>query len=68
MQARLLLEVCWAAIIIAMEGEGDAAAAKAYSDKNGNISADLQKVLDQIRDANIPRDIIYKQGTDVLGL
>ncbi len=58
----------WAAIIIAMEGEGDAAAAKAYSDKNGNISADLQKVLDQIRDANIPRDIVYKQGADVLGL
>ena len=58
----------WAALIIAMEGEGDAAAAKAYSDKNGNISADLQSVLDQIRDANIPRDIVYKQGADVLGL
>ena len=58
----------WAAVIIAMEGEGDAAAAKAYSDKNGNISADLQSVLDQIRDANIPRDIVYKQGASVLGL
>jgi len=58
----------WAAIIIAMEGEGDMAAAKAYSDKNGKISADLQRDLDAIRDANIPRDIVYKQGAAVLGL
>jgi hypothetical protein len=58
----------WAAIIIAMEGEGDAAAAKAYSDKNGKIGEALQKDLDAIRDANIPRDIVYKQGASVLGL
>jgi hypothetical protein len=58
----------WASIIIAMEGEGDMAAAKAYSEKNGKIGADLQKDLDAIRDANIPRDIIYKQGAAVLGL
>ena len=58
----------WAALIIAMEGEGDMAAAKAYSDKNGKIGDALQKDLDQIRDANIPRDIIYRQGADVLGL
>ncbi|MBR6418181.1 MAG: Zn-dependent hydrolase [Bacteroidales bacterium] len=58
----------WASIIIAMEGEGDAVAAKAYSDKNGKVGADLQKDLDAIRDANIPRDIVYKQGAAVLGL
>ena len=58
----------WAALIIAMEGEGDMAAAKAYSEKNGKIGADLQKDLDAIRDANIPRDIIYTQGAKVLGL
>ena len=58
----------WASIIIAMEGEGDAAAAKAYSDKNGKIGAELQRDLDAIRDANIPRDIVYKQGASVLGL
>ncbi|MBP3763045.1 MAG: Zn-dependent hydrolase [Bacteroidales bacterium] len=58
----------WAAIIIAMEGEGDMQAAKAYSDKHGKIGADLQKDLDAIRDANIPRDIVYKQGASVLGL
>ncbi len=58
----------WAAIIIAMEGEGDAAAAKAYSDANGKIGAELQKDLDAIRDANIPRDIVYRQGVAILGL
>ena len=58
----------WASIIIAMEGEGDAAAAKAYSDRNGKINADLQKDLDAIRDAKIPRDILYNQGASVLGL
>ena len=58
----------WASIIIAMEGEGDAAAAKAYSEKNGKVSPELQADLDAIRDANIPRDIVYNQGAKVLGL
>jgi hypothetical protein len=51
-----------------MEGEGDMAAAKAYSDKNGKIGEELQNDLNAIRDANIPRDIVYKQGAKVLGL
>ena len=58
----------WAAFIIKTEGDGDAAAAKAYSDVNGKISPELQADLDAIRDANIPRDIIYNQGAEVLGL
>ena len=58
----------WASIIIAMEGEGDAAAAKAYSDRNGKIGDALQADLDLIRDANIPRDIVYRQGATYLGL
>ncbi len=58
----------WASIIIAMEGEGDAVAAKAYTDANGKIGAELQQDLDAIRTANIPRDIVYKQGAQVLGL
>ena len=58
----------WAALIIKMEGDGDIKAAKTYSDKHGKISKELQKDLDLIRDANIPRDIVYLQGADVLGL
>ena len=37
-------------------------------EKNGKISKELQKDLDAIRKANIPRDIIYIQGADVLDL
>ena len=58
----------WAGIIIKMEGDGDAKAARAYSDANGKISPALQRDLDAIRDANIPRDIVYNQGAAVLGL
>ena len=58
----------WAALIIKMEGDGDFKAAKAYSEKNGKISPELQRDLNAIRDANIPRDIIYQQGAEVLGL
>lgn len=58
----------WAALIIAMEGEGDAEAAKAYSDEHGKVNPELQTDLDAIRDANIPRDIVYTQGAKVLGL
>ncbi|MBQ9418556.1 MAG: Zn-dependent hydrolase [Bacteroidales bacterium] len=58
----------WAALIIAMEGEGDAEAAKAYSDQHGKVSPALQADLDAIRDAHIPRDIVYQQGAQVLGL
>ena len=58
----------WAALIIKIEGDGDLKAAMDYSSKNGKVSPELQKDLDAIRDANIPRDIIYKQGAKVLGL
>ena len=58
----------WAALVIKMEGDGDINAAKAYTEKNGKISPELQKDLDRIRDANIPRDIVYLQGAEVLGL
>ena len=58
----------WASIIIKMEGDGDIETAKKYTEKNGKISKELQKDLDAIRKANIPRDIIYIQGADVLGL
>ena len=44
------------------------AAAKAYSEQNGKIGQELQNDLDAIRNANIPRDIVYKQGAKVLGL
>lgn len=58
----------WAALILRVEGEGDFDFAKDYASKNGVIRADLQKDLDAIRDARIPRDIRYNQGLKALGL
>ncbi|MBR1799274.1 MAG: Zn-dependent hydrolase [Bacteroidales bacterium] len=58
----------WAALIIKVEGDGDIDFATKYAAENGKVRPDLQKDLDAIRDANIPRDIRYNQGVAVLGL
>lgn len=57
-----------AAKIIQIEGDGDLNAAKTWIEKDGNISAELQADLDRLQTANIPVDIIFKQGKSVLGL
>jgi hypothetical protein len=58
----------WAAKVLVFEGDGDYAGASAYLEANGRIRPDLQSDLDRIKQANIPLDIIYDQGTQVLGL
>lgn len=58
----------WAGLILQVEGEGDYDFAKKYAEENGSIRADLQKDLQAISDANIPRDIRYNQGVKALGL
>ncbi len=58
----------WAAKILEVEGMGDLAEAKAYSEKNGKIRPVLQKSLDKINSLGIPKDIRYNQGKKVLGL
>lgn len=58
----------WAALIIKIEGEGDIEFAKQYSTKNSNIRPALQKDLDKVNGAKIPKDIVYQQGKTVLGL
>ncbi len=58
----------WAALVLKVEGEGDIDFAKEYSEKHGVIRKSLQKELDQINEAGIPRDIRFSQGAEVLGL
>ncbi|MEE0917950.1 MAG: Zn-dependent hydrolase, partial [Bacteroidales bacterium] len=58
----------WAAKILEVEGMGDLAEAKAYSEKNGQIRPSLQKSLDKINSLGIPKDIRFEQGRKVLGL
>lgn len=54
--------------IIIIQGNGDYEAAKAMIEENGYIRDDLQKDLDRISEAGIPRDIRFLQGKEIVGL
>ena len=54
--------------ILIIQGDGNFDAAKAWVEADGTIKETLQKDLDRINAAGIPRDIRFKQGKEVLGL
>lgn len=54
--------------IIVIQGDGNKAAAKEWIDTKSAVGEELQKDLDRIGDAGIPRDIVFNQGAKVLGL
>ncbi len=54
--------------ILVLQGNGDYAKAQSMIKEKGVITSQLQKDLDRIAKAGIPRDIVFKQGIDVLGL
>jgi len=54
--------------ILIIQGDGDFEQAKAWVEADGKIKEDLQKDLDKINQAGIPRDIVFKQGKEMLGL
>ncbi len=58
----------WIATILKTQATGDFEYASKCSKENGIINANLQKDLDRINKAGIPRDIRFNQGLDVLGL
>lgn len=58
----------WASLILQTQGEGDFYFAQQFRAKKGNITPALQKDLDAINRAGIPRDIRFNQGLKVLGL
>ncbi len=58
----------WAAFILKIEGDGNYDLAKKYAAENGKVRVDLQNDLDAIAKAGIPRDIVYNQGLQALGL
>ena len=57
----------WINKIITFQATGDYEGAKLYLTNNANISQQLQKDLDILKSANIPKDIIFEQGQSVLG-
>jgi hypothetical protein len=58
----------WGAKIIILQGNGDYEGAKKYLSENASIKETLQKELDGLKNANIPVDIVFEQGVEILGL
>ncbi|QOW23015.1 dipeptidyl-peptidase 3 family protein [Novilysobacter avium] len=54
--------------ILTLQGDGDYAGARAFLDQYGKIGPQLQSDLDRIARKNIPVDIVFKQGREVLGM
>jgi len=58
----------WAAAILVFEGNGDYDGAAKYRKENATVNPQLQKELDGLKSANIPKDIVFEQGKEILGL
>jgi len=54
--------------ILTLQGDGDHAAARAFLDQYGKVGPELQADLDRIARTDIPVDIVFRQGREVLGL
>jgi hypothetical protein len=55
-------------LILTLQGNGDFEGARKLTDETGVIPEDLQNDLSKLKSANIPVDIVFLQGTKVLGL
>ena len=56
------------ALLLRLQGDGDYKGAVQLTETRGVINSELQADLDRLTDANIPVDITFRQGIDVLGL
>ncbi|MGM5468646.1 dipeptidyl-peptidase 3 family protein [Flavobacteriaceae bacterium LMO-SS05] len=55
-------------LILTLQGNGDYAGVAKLVAEKGVISTELQADLDRLSEANIPVDVIFEQGVEVLGL
>jgi len=56
------------AFIITLQGNGDKVAVEKAQKEKANISTELQNDLDKLMKKNIPVDVVFEQGVDVLGV
>ncbi|MDP6908162.1 MAG: Zn-dependent hydrolase, partial [Flavobacteriales bacterium] len=54
--------------ILVLQGNGDKEGVIALMNEMGNVGDELQKDLDRLTEKNIPVDVVFEQGTEVLGL
>ena len=55
-------------LILNLQGNGDKDGVLKLMKEMGNVPSDLQSDLDLLKEANIPVDVVFNQGTEVLGL
>jgi hypothetical protein len=55
-------------LILTLQGDGDYAGVDKLVKEKGVIGTELQSDLDQLQAKNIPVDIVFEQGKEVLGL
>ncbi|SMD38054.1 Peptidase family M49 [Reichenbachiella faecimaris] len=55
-------------VILKLQGDGDYAGVDALFKEKGIVTPELQTDLDRVGAAGIPRDIVFKQGIETLGL
>jgi hypothetical protein len=55
-------------LILKLQGDGDYDGAVQLMKEKGIVDADLQSDLDRLSNANIPVDVVFEQGVEVLGL
>ena len=54
--------------ILVLQGEGDYPGVGRLIETYGSISPELQAGLDQLAEENIPVDVVFEQGVEILGL
>jgi len=54
--------------ILQLQGDGDYEAARAMVTAEGVVAPDLQRDLERLRSLSIPVDVVFEQGSRVLGL
>ncbi|MDX1748406.1 MAG: hypothetical protein R3324_20920, partial [Halobacteriales archaeon] len=54
--------------ILTLQGDGDREGAAAMWERMGLMGAGLEAALDRLAARDIPVDIVYRQGPDVLGI
>jgi len=58
----------WVKIVVELEGKGDKVMALNLLKEKGAMRADLLADMERLKSVNIPKDVVYEQGLDVLGL
>jgi hypothetical protein len=54
--------------ILTLQGDGDYSAVDAFMTEMAGVGSQLQADLDRLATAEIPVDVVFEQGTEVLGL